>query len=197
MPYISCNRKSAPCVRRGKVQKQNRTALSPDVYEQELAEFVFRRDRPLKGWYHPASIRDVQRFMSVIPDWQRLSMGLRAVILRSGNWWRYGQYNTAGVIGLEAWPRDEEQSFRQDDRWLLDQLGVELNESGYGLLTPEQAKGFVLLSTFLHEVGHHVDRMSTRSKADAANGEPFAIRFEQSRQRELWQAYVREFGEPC
>lgn len=188
------NRKSAPGVKDGKVQKKNRHALSPDIYEHEFDSLVVKRLRPSKGYYHAVSPTDVRRFIALIPDWAEASEGIKAIVFTPGGDWAYGRYNNAGIIKLDAWPKVE--PFWPSDRkeWLLEQIGVQFTQEDGVLLNPSQVRAFLLLGTFLHELGHHVNRMSTRSKWDAANGEPAAIAYELRRQRELLAPYLETFG---
>lgn len=189
--------KSAPKVRGGKVQKKNRTALSPDIYVHEPEILVVHRTRPSKGFYHVVSPSDVRRFVGIIPDWDASGQGIRAVVLTPGGDDCYGRYNSVGIVKLDAWPKVDRQYVPTRKAWLMSRLGFEPDAEGDEyLFSREQARCFLLLGTFLHELGHHVDRMNTRSKADSANGEPFAIAYELRRQQELWDAYVREFGCP-
>jgi hypothetical protein len=192
-------RKSAPGVHGGKTQKKNRTALSPDIYEHDFESLVVQRIRPAKGFYHAITPTDVRRFVSIIPDWEHVSAGIRAVVLTPGNDHCFGRYNNVGIIKLDAWPKDEESYIPPRKDWLLRRMAIDepYCEFGYVLsLSRERVRCFLLMGTFLHELGHHIDRISTRSKADASNGEPFAIAYEMRRQQELWDAYCSEFGFP-
>ncbi len=54
-------------------------------------------------------------------------------------------------------------------------------------------KGFQLMHILLHELGHHHDRMTTKSQAEAARGEAFAEEYSLRRTDHLWNAYFREF----
>jgi hypothetical protein len=187
-------RKSAPGVKGGKVQKKNRQALSPDIYEHDFEHIVFQRKRPAKGYFHPVSITDLKRFIDLIPDWEEAATKVRAIVLTPGHVWRAGQYDEVGVIKLDAWPKEETIYLGEPSRWLAEQMGFEV--PAQSVFTPSQARCYQLLATLLHELGHHVDRMTTRAMKSCANGEPFAIAYELRRQRELWDAYVREFGMP-
>ncbi len=84
-------------------------------------------------------------------------------------------------------------SFWDSKNWLLQKIDAPSTEGA--ILRSRQVHAFLLLGTFLHELGHHVDRISTRSQVDESNGEPFAIAYELRRQKELWPAYIEEFGE--
>ncbi len=192
-------RKSAPGVRGGKTRKKNRTALSPDVYVHDFESLVVQRMRPAKGFYHAVTPTEVRRFVALIPDWNDAFSGVKAVILTPGDDECYGRYNNAGVVKLDAWPKDEDAYVPPRKEWLIRAMGIEEPHGDIGWflrLSRDQVRCFLLLGTFLHELGHHLDRISTRSQADASNGEPFAITYEHRRQQELWPAYCREFGPP-
>lgn len=60
--------------------------------------------------------------------------------------------------------------------------------------TDGQARAFQLLHIFLHELGHHHDRMTTRSERRAARGESYAELYANVYLRSIWSSYVREFG---
>jgi hypothetical protein len=191
-------RKSAPGVKGGKVQKKNRQELSPDIYEHDFEHIVFQRMRPLKGYYHAVTVTDVKRFIAIVPDWEEVAANVRAIVLTPGHPWRAGSYNEVGVIKLDAWPKFAPIWVGETDRWLLEQMGLEVKSEGLTEvgLNRSKVRCYQLLGTLLHELGHHADRMGTRRKRSCANGEPFAVAYEHRRQRELWDAYVREFGAP-
>ena len=55
-------------------------------------------------------------------------------------------------------------------------------------------KAFQCLHILLHELGHHHDRMTTRSRARSARGEGFAEKFANDHTDRLWADYCRVFG---
>lgn len=182
------------------MRKKNRTVLSPDIYVHEPDELLIKRTRPIAGHFHAVSATDVRRFVRLIDDWEEVASAVRAVILTPGGDYCYGRYNNAGIIKLDAWPKCGPHYVPSRKKWLIEQIGLGPMPEGQTYMisdiTKEQVRCYLLLGTFLHELGHHIDRMSTRSKLDAANGEPAAIRYEQMRQRELWKPYCGEFGHP-
>src|SRR4051794_30495920 len=95
-------RKSAPGVKGGTVQKKNRTALSPDIYVHAFDSLVIQRERPQRGFYHAVSPTDVRRWIARIPDWNSTSSGIEAVVLTSGGDYCFGRYNNAGIVKLDA-----------------------------------------------------------------------------------------------
>ena len=76
--------KKTPKVRDGKVQKKNRTALTPNYYNTPQSYPVLDRKRPGAGYKHLIRKRDLYRFIEIIPDWDELAVGLNAVVLAPG-----------------------------------------------------------------------------------------------------------------
>jgi hypothetical protein len=62
--------------------------------------------------------------------------------------------------------------------------------------TEDQARAFLLLHVFLHELGHHVDRMQTKQRKAGVRGEEFAERWANELAARIWPSYVRRFGDP-
>ena len=60
--------------------------------------------------------------------------------------------------------------------------------------TEESARGFQLMHVFLHELGHHHDRMTTRSKRFASRGEGYAEHYANRYADRIWQRYLELFG---
>src|SRR4051795_2626468 len=59
--------------------------------------------------------------------------------------------------------------------------------------TETQARAYQLLHVLPHELGHHHDRMTTRSRGNAARGEPFAEAYAHRVLDPLWPADARAF----
>jgi hypothetical protein len=109
-------------------------------------------------------------------------------------------YYRSGELAVCAW----EASLWDENscpRWLrahggvLERLGVVVRKRGPRLVTEwteEQARAFQLLHVFLHELGHHADRMTTRSRRGPARGESFAESFAGGVANLVWD-YVRVF----
>jgi len=57
-----------------------------------------------------------------------------------------------------------------------------------------ESTAYQLLHIFLHELGHHCDRMSTKSRRDSGRGEPFAEEWAYRYERVLWDRYLETFG---
>lgn len=198
------NRRTNPKVVDGRVQKKNNDRPTHNYYDHKEPELVIDRRRPGPGARHLLKVEDIKKFISIIPDWDELSKGVDAIALLPYNEVAYGSYNTDGVIKLRAWIAElwiEIHPLYSDrDLPILRQLEVELEELSYGgylaKFTENQAKGFQLLGTFLHELGHHVDRMNCRRKHDCPGGEPFAINFANEMQKRVWPEFIKRFPLP-
>jgi len=60
--------------------------------------------------------------------------------------------------------------------------------------TAEQARAFQLLHILPHELGHHHDRITTRSKRRASRGENYAESYAYRPLDAVWPSYARHFG---
>jgi hypothetical protein len=162
------------------------------------------RQRPGEGYRHHLLKRDIERFVELIPRWEQLARGLDVIVLAPGRRDCDGWYNR-GVIGLCAWPIN--LIYTADLGWYLDHCGflkrietrVEEKENGDVVIhwTPDTVRAYLLCHVFLHELGHHHDRMTTRSKLDnAPRGEQFAEKCAWEFEERVLEAYLEEFGLP-
>ena len=200
------HRRSAPRVRDGRVQKKNNWAPSADDYRAvRPSEIRFERVKPADGYRHLVTKDHVRRMLELLPDWNEIAVGVRAIELSSDTD-SYGWYQ-AGVVALCNWDANlwalEPLSFVEENADLLEALGVEhvpVGESEFltdynefmasigrppreptGTArelrwTEEQARAFLLLDVLPHELGHHHDRMTNRGRR-VARGEPYAIEY--------------------
>jgi hypothetical protein len=193
-------RKTTPRVRDGRVQKKNNWSPQPDSVYFAGTAVAFLRRRPGAGYRHLLRRTDIERFIALLPDWDELAAGLDVVILDAGEWNTDGWHDT-GAIAICAWDRelwrDTLQSSVDEHRWMLDRLGVEVRP-GKGeskvCWTEPTARAYQLLHIFLHELGHHHDRVTTRSKWSAARGESYAEEYANRYADKIWGAYEAEFG---
>lgn len=194
------NRKSAPKVKRGRVQKKNKWTPTPTYYNAEQPLPVIDRRRPGEGYRHLLRRRDIEDFIALLPEWDELSKGLNAIVLAPGG---DGMgWHEPGVVHVCAWEEElwwEETvpKFVDDHRDLFELLGVAVEKRGDRLVTKwteGQARAFQLLHVLLHEFGHHHDRMTTRSQEKAARGEWFAEEYARRHETRIWDAYLRRFG---
>jgi hypothetical protein len=108
-----------------------------------------------------------------------------------------------GAIFLDAWQEDLwmnlSHEYFDDHEEELTRLGVSHDRSKKGVFcrfTEAQARAFMLLHVFMHELGHHYDRLNQKHLG-ASRGEEYAERFAKSRFAKLYPEYVRVFGDPA
>jgi hypothetical protein len=198
----SSQRKTGTKVRDGKVTRKNRTELSNHYSQVRQFETVIDRLRPGEGYKHYLTIADVRRFIGILPDWDELSAGLDAIILDEGGG-RMG-WHWDGVVAVCAWERelvsDWDNEFAEAHAAILDRLGVErkpMPNDPQGTLCyfdEPSIKGFQLMHILLHELGHHHDRMNTRSRRASARGENYAESYSLKYAERIWDAYFRVFN---
>ena len=194
-------RRGALRVRGGKVQHKNRHQLTPHYMNYKQATLVIDRIRPGRGYRHVLRKSEVERFIALIPDWERLSNGLDAIVLDRGSVDLLGWYG-CGVVAICAWDRDHTggwtHEFVEEHRGILDRLGVPVTEESASYCnlawTDQTIKGFQLMHILLHELGHHNDMMTTKSQVRPSRGEPFAEDFANSHATGLWDTYFDTFG---
>jgi hypothetical protein len=194
------NRKSSPKVLGGKVQRKNNHSLTGDYYIIEQRMPVIDRKRPGKGFRHLLKQKDIHDFISILPDWKELSLGLNAIVLAPAHSTAFG-YHVPGVVHICAWDEDLWLELSKDcyerEREILERLGVPCEEvKGWMLckFTESTARGHQLLATLLHELGHHHDRMTTKSKMDSARGESYAEAYARTYSDRIWNQYQEVFG---
>lgn len=175
-------------------------AIDQGGYDYPEGEFMVDRKRAMPGFKHLLNEKDVYRFISLIPNWDELSEGLNVVILdRGGHDSPMGWYSN-GMIALSAWENELSGDFYSDfldeHQFILDLIGVEYTRKGkYCHVDFDQytAKAFQLLHIFLHELGHHVDRMDSRSKKQPSRGEQYAEDFANEYAEILFDTYIDHF----
>lgn len=193
--------RTTPGVRRGEVQRKHRWELTPDYAHGRFDELRFDRQAPGREYRHLLGRRDVERFLALLPDWEELSTGLEAVLLTRGEPGLEG-YHYPGVVAVCAWQRELWQVVEREHvdahEELFRELGVAREPLPGGrvrlLWTRPQVRAYQLLHVLLHELGHHHDRMTTRSQRGCARGEPYAEAYAHRHADELREGYSRAFG---
>jgi len=191
-------RKVTPKVVDGKVQKKNSHEVTFNYWDHDPGYPVIDRRRPKPGHRHLLTKADIQKFIDILPDWEELSKGLKAIVLSEEDdcyGWHY-----QGVVGICAWDKDLWQEygakFFAEHSQILDRLGVETVPLPDGeaecRFTENQARAFQLVHIFLHELGHHHDRMTNKSNR-ASRGEPYAEAYALKYMDVIWDAYVSRF----
>lgn len=198
----SFNRRTATKVKQGKVQRKNRH--SPTGHNG----YVLDRESPGRGFLHVVSKKDLQSFIEIIPDWHRYSQRLERIVLKAHADDRDGLYEfyhreETGAIFLHAWREDlwfeVSKTYFEAHRSILEQLGVshDIKEDDvYCRFTQSQARAFMLLHVFMHELGHHHD-YSHQKHRHANKGEDYAESFATNRFEQLFADYIRVFGHPA
>lgn len=193
-------RKTSPKVIGGKAQRKNRWEVAPTYWNFRQSEPVVDRVEPGRGHRHLLRRADVLAFVALLPDWDELSRGLDAIVLARGDGDCDGWHDD-GVIGLCAWTRDlwvaSSEAYYREHAAVFERLGVPVERRGDGRLlkyTEETARAFQLVHVLMHELGHHRDRMTTRSRRRAARGERYAEGYALEREELVWRRYVDAFG---
>jgi hypothetical protein len=184
-------RKTAPKVRDGKVQKKNRHAPTPSYWNTRQRIPVIDKEKPGRGFKHYLRKDHLTRFIQMLPDWDELSKGLDAVILAQGGG-PEGWFDD-GVIGVCAWQRDPRNivdiDYHRDHADIFNRLGVQSEKRGNHYIctfSEEQVRAYQLLHIFLHELGHHHDR-------NTDHGEWYAEKYARQYESGIWLQYLREF----
>ncbi len=193
-------RKTAPKVRDGKVQRKNRWKPTPNCYNVEQPVPVIDRQRPGWGYRHLVRKDDLRKFIRLVPEWEEISVGLNVLILATGGDETLG-WHSAGRVAICAWDRSlalsgADRCFYEEHRPLLEKLGVPCVRlsNGWELqFTENTARAFQLVHVFVHELGHHRDRMTTRFKRQACRGEYYAEAYARRYEDLLLARYRQEF----
>ncbi len=161
---------------------------------------VVDRKRPGEGYRHVLNKSDIYRFLELLPDWDRLAIGLNAVVLAPGGEDADG-YHVPGVVHICAWEtglwRETSRVYYEAHRGIFEGLGVACEETEDGLylckFDEAAVRGYQLLHILLHELGHHHDRMTTRSQRKASRGEKYAEEYARLHEASLWDRYQKVF----
>jgi hypothetical protein len=199
--HTSFNRRTATKVKGGRVQRKNQHR--PTGHDG----YILDRESPGRGFRHVVSKRDVQAFIDIIPDWNRYSERLERIVLASQRQGRDGEYafyyrEETGAIFLnpcyeDLWI-DLTVSYFEAHKNIFETFGVSYDRGEDCVtcrFTEAQARAFMLLHVFMHELGHHYDRIHQKH-LDSSKGEEYAERFATSRFDQLFPLYVQVFGHP-
>ena len=198
----SYNRRTATKVVDGRTRQKNRHV--PTTHRG----YVIDRESPGKGYRHVITKRDLQNFLDLIPDWSALSHRLERIVLDVGSTdddggHEFYHHEGTGAIFLNAWEENLwvqlSSIYFEAHRDLLQRLGVSCDPGGDLIdcrFTERQAKAFLLLHVFMHELGHHWDH-THRKHRRSDRGEDYAERFANRHFESLFPAYVHTFGHPA
>ncbi|MGC4114396.1 MAG: hypothetical protein QM765_07250 [Myxococcales bacterium] len=189
------SRRTATRVKDGQVQKKNNWKATPTYWNTEQLNVVIDREAAGRGYRHLLRKDDVRRFIALLPDWKELSVGLNAILLARGNRGLDG-WQDQGVVGLCAWERElwreADADYLADHADLFERLGVP-RTGGRLEFTESSARAYQLLHILLHELGHHRDDMTTRSRR-GSRGEGFAEQYALQYEKVIWNRFLDEFG---
>ena len=195
------NRRTATKVKDGRVQRKNHHR--PTGHDG----YVLDRESPGRGFRHVVSKGDMQLFIDIIPDWSRYAERLERIILACHDPAADGAYQffrreETGAIFLHAWHEDLwidlTPPYFDSHQKIFTALGLAYDRRENCVtcrFTEAQARAFMLLHIFLHELGHHYDRIHQKH-SDSSKGEDYAERFATSRFELLFSGYVHIFGHP-
>lgn len=197
----SAHRKTNPKVRNGQVQKKNRTAQTRTCYNVDQPVPVIDRRRSGVGYRHVVTKRDLERFIRVIPDWGEISRGLDVLLIDTGRSGCMGWHNW-GIVAICAWDREIAwtrcwEGFGHEHEGIFQKLTVpyEIGEEFWTVeWTPNLARAFLLTHVFIHELGHHHDRMTTKNRRESCRGEDYAEQYARAREDIIIDRYFNEFG---
>lgn len=194
-------RKTTPGVAGGRPLKKNNWRPTPTYYNTPQVTPAIDRRRPGAGHRHFLLRQHIIDFISIIPEWDELSRGLNAIVLDTHDDECDG-WHQRGVVAICAWNRDEWVEllpwYYTEHKDIFRDLGVPCAQvAGGNWLCKFNAgtiRAYQLLHIFLHELGHHHDRMSTRSRRETARGESYAERYARERGRLVWDRYEALYG---
>lgn len=192
--------KTTPKVVNGRVQKKNSHVATANYWNTTQNIPLIDKEAPGKGYRHLLRKKDIFAFIELLPDWDETSNGLDAVLLARGESGLDGWYS-AGVIGICAWDRDLwidlGADYYEDHKDIFARLGVHcLEKDNYFecQFTESQAKAYQLLHIFLHEFGHHHDRMTSKIQQFSGRGENYAEQYALQYEKNIWDQYFDVFG---
>jgi hypothetical protein len=191
------HRRTATHVKDGRVQKKNNwTHDRGDYHLWTQAEIRLDRRDPAPGGRHLMTIAQLRRFIALLPMWDEVAVDLDAIVLDAAadcmGWCRNG---VVAICDWDAdlWWEDPNPAWIAEHRDLLERLEVEIAGSEVRW-TEAQARAFQLLHILPHELGHHHDRITTRTQRYAARGEPYAEAYALKVLDDVWPAYISSFG---
>jgi hypothetical protein len=199
--HASYPRRTATKIVAGETRRKNRQV--PTGHRG----YVLDRESPGQGCRHVVTKRQLQDFLDLIPDWPVLSHRLERIVLAAGDGSSDGYHNfyyreETGAIFLCSWDQDLwvqlALAYFEAHRDLLLRLGVSCDAGNDPVdcrFTEGQARAFVLLHVFMHELGHHWDRTHQKGRR-SDRGEDYAEAFANRYLEQLLPAYIRTFGDP-
>ena len=191
-------RRTATRIKNGTAQKKNRHTRTPNYWNTRQDEIQIDLESPGKGYKHFLKKRDIKQFLEILPNREEIDIEFDAVLLARGSSRTDGWY-TNGVIAICAWDKEMTKEYShgyfEDHKSIFEKLGVKYTiKKDYVVcdFTENQIKAYLLLHIFLHEVGHHHDRINTKSRR-IARGEEYAESYAFKYEEIIWNKYFEYF----
>ena len=191
-------RRTATRIKKGTVQKKNRHTLTPNYWNTYQSEIQIDTQAPGKGYKHFLKKRDIKLFLEILPNREEIDVEFDAVLLARGDFYTDGWYKR-GVIAICAWEKEMTKDYSlgyfNAHKSIFDKLRVEYKikkDCAICYFTENQIKAYLLLHIFLHELGHHHDRINTRSRR-VARGESYAESYALKYEGLIWNRYFECF----
>lgn len=191
-------RKTATKIKDGRVSNKNRNTKTPNYWNAYLDDIQIDIENPGKGYKHFLKKRDIKQFLEILPNREEIDIELNAVLLARGSFYTDGWYER-GVIGICAWEKEMTKEYSlgyfNAHKKIFEKLGVEYKMKKDCVIcdfTENQIKAYLLLHIFLHELGHHHDRINTRSRK-IARGENYAEGYAFKYEGIIWNKYFEYF----
>jgi hypothetical protein len=168
------------------------------VTQQSLP--IIDKEPPGKGFRHYLTKKDIIQFIYLLPDWNRISKGLAKIILAKGANGSDGWY-TGAFLAINAWEREALRwvppEYYLEHKSIFEKLNVECCKQGKEYLCkfdPDSIKAFQLLHVFLHELGHHYDKITTKRQKESSRGEAYAEEYAREIDEIVWNRYFEITG---
>lgn len=187
-------RKVKPKLKLGAEGKRERQKRSRKYENIEKGLLIIEKEEAGYGYKHLLNKEDIFELIEMIPEWEIISNGLKIITLARGKVDSDGWYSV-GKIAICAWEKDlwkeVSSTYFNEHKPIFDKLAItyEKKKGKYTLhFTENQAKTFQLLHVFLHELGHHFDRINNSSRSEL-----FAEQYAFDYLSELWDTYIQKF----
>lgn len=156
---------------------------------------IIDREAPGRGYRHFLSKKEIIQFIYLLPEWSRIFKGLTIIKLVKGVEGSDGWY-TGTTIAINAWERElwrrVPPDYYLEHKDIFKRLNVECCKQGKEYLCKFDTlsvKAFQLLHVFLHEIGHHLDKITTKSQRESSRGEVFAEGYAYRFESVVWDRY--------
>lgn len=191
-------RRTATRIKKGTVQKKNRHTKTPNYWNTYQDEIQIDIESPGKGYKHFLKKRDIKQFLEILPNREEIDIEFDAVLLARGGFNIDGWYQN-GVVCICAWEKEKIQEYTlkhfDAHKKLFDRLDVKytiMKDFVICDFTENQIKAYQLLHIFLHELGHHHDRINTKTRK-IARGENYAESYALKYEEIIWNKYFEYF----